>query len=246
LQRTELGGFRRSALALALALLHWGCAPSDELLERATQGDGAAQLALGERFAAVGEGQDLAAARDWYVKAAEQGVLQAQLLLAHAAEGEEEGKGEDADPAAAARWYRAAAEQGDQDAMRRLIVIYDEGRGVEKDPKAATKWLVELVEGGAPQDQIDLAYRYFDGKGTPVNPGRGAKLLERAAEQGSAEAQRALARLYTTQGNGVLRNLDTSVRWFKAPPSRVTPRHRTISAFSTPAATASPPTMRSR
>ena len=85
MRRVELGGFRRHtrtlAVLLAVGCLQWGCGQTETLLERASGGDGQAQLELGDQFAAEGDGRNLATARKWYEKAAKQGIEQAQLHL---------------------------------------------------------------------------------------------------------------------------------------------------------------------
>ena len=65
------------ALALGLA-----CGEKDELLGRAESGDPEAQLALGNRYAAPGDGQDTRVALQWFEKSAQQGFVDSQVRLA--------------------------------------------------------------------------------------------------------------------------------------------------------------------
>ena len=137
---------------------------------------------LAQRFAGGGEGQDFSAASQWYLKAAEQGHLEAQLALARMYG---QGEGVETDAEVAVRWYEAAAEQGDAAAKRALIPIYQEGTGIRADPRKSGKILIELVESeGRAEDQLALGLRYYQANGVPSNRGRGAKLLEKAVEEG--------------------------------------------------------------
>ena len=81
--------------------------------------------------------QDLTAAHDWYLKAAEQGFGDAQFNLAVLYYN---GQGVEMDMNRAARWFTRAAEQGDANAQINLGVMYFEGQGVERDPRAAHMW----------------------------------------------------------------------------------------------------------
>ena len=200
--------------ALVSALIAVGCAETpDDVFVRATNGDAEAQVAQGDRFVEPGEARDLTAAAGWYERAATQGNQLAQFKLGQLHFGESDGAFEPK-PATGVRWLSDAAELGNEEAMRDLIAIHDEGRGIPKDPEISGKWMVKVAEFEKPADLVALGIRYYEAKGVPLNRGRGAKLIARAAELGDATAQLYLARLYTTQGNGVVGNLEVAVRWF--------------------------------
>jgi TPR repeat protein len=208
--------FRVVALAFSLAsvLIAVGCAEtSDEVFVRATNGEAEAQIALGDQFVEPGEARDLTAAADWYERAATQGNQLAQFKLGQLHFGESDGAFEPK-PATGVRWLSDAAEMGNEEAMRDLIAIHDEGRGIPKDPEISGKWMVKVAEFEKPADLVALGIRYYEANGVPLNRGRGAKLIARAAELGDATAQLYLARIYTTQGNGVVGNLEIAVGWF--------------------------------
>src|ERR1700692_393462 len=81
-----------------------------ELLAKATGGDEAAQVAVGEKYdSGVDVPQDLKQAADWYRKAAEKGSVAGEV---HLAELYRDGRGVARDKAQAAELYRKAAEQG--------------------------------------------------------------------------------------------------------------------------------------
>ena len=88
---------------------------SEELVERAKEGDAEAQKDLGFCYA-TGEGvrQDYAEAVKWYRKAAEQGYAKSQFNLGLCYV---KGEGVRQDYAEAVKWFRKAAEQGDADAI---------------------------------------------------------------------------------------------------------------------------------
>lgn len=202
-----------AGLAAAVLLAIAACSPADEVPARAERGEAEAQFEMGTRRLAPGPEQDIEAGLAWYEKAAEQGLEQAQRELASLYIGGTPGI--EPDPRGRVRWLEAIAERGDHEAMRELVRIYSEGEGIIANEQAAGSWLLRLVEAENPQDEVDLAFRYFAGNGVPRNPGRGAKLLQKAAEAGYSTAQLHLARLYTTNGNGVLMSLDKAIHWFE-------------------------------
>ena len=81
---------------------------------------------------------DYAQARQWALKAAEQGIAASMTrlgLLYHNALGVER------DAAEAARWWRKAAALDDADAQAMLGAAHHIGAGVSKDPVVALAWL---------------------------------------------------------------------------------------------------------
>jgi hypothetical protein len=125
------------------------------LMARANAGDTAAQVLVAERYAAnaahlrntteAGEAYKLAA--EWYRRAAEEGLVEAQLRLA--ALYRDGGKGFPRDMAQAATWYRKAAEEGDVGAQATLAVLYSMGQGVPRNDVEAYYWfdLAASVKG---------------------------------------------------------------------------------------------------
>src|SRR5665213_1594690 len=74
----------------------------------------------------------------WFLKAAEQGIAQAQGYLGLMYQ---LGQGVPQDFAESVKWYRKAAEQGDIDAQWRFGVMYNTGRGVPQDFVQAYMWV---------------------------------------------------------------------------------------------------------
>jgi TPR repeat protein len=138
------------------------------VLARADAGDAAAQVLVGDAFAA-GDGserrpkqlaEDYRQAAAWYQKAAGQGLIAGQLRLA---DFYRDGKGVVRDMAQAAAWYRKAAEQGDVGAQGTLGLLYSFGQGVPQSDVEAYYWfdLAAAVKG--PKQEQYAANRQMAG-----------------------------------------------------------------------------------
>lgn len=99
------------------------------LMARANAGDAAAQVQVGESYAAQ---RDLA-------QAADQNNIAGEMHLA--ALYRDGGKGVPRDMTQAAAWYRKAADQGDPAAQATLATLYTLGQGVERSDAEAYFWL---------------------------------------------------------------------------------------------------------
>ena len=132
--------YRQGDIATAVALL----------LPLADGGDRAARHNLGALFA-EGLG-DYPAAAEWFRKAAEQGLAEAQFNLGvlHAT-----GRGVPRDHRQAARWYRSAAEQGHAHAQLNLGALCANGQGVARDYVEAYKWF-KLAAARLPASQPEF------------------------------------------------------------------------------------------
>jgi TPR repeat protein len=137
------GRLWRLALMILLALAPaWaqtaGIDPA--LVARANAGDTAAEVRVGECYAAgQGVARDLTQAAEWYRRAAEKGDMAGELRLA--ALYRDGGKGFPRQMDQAAEWYRRAAEQGDAGAQGTLGLLYSIGQGVPQDFAEAYYWL---------------------------------------------------------------------------------------------------------
>ncbi len=81
--------------------------------------------------------QDLSKAAKWYQKAANQGLVKAQINLAAMYL---TGQGVGQDYKEAFKWYQKAANQGDANAQYNLGTMYQNGRGVEQSHVTAHAW----------------------------------------------------------------------------------------------------------
>jgi hypothetical protein len=102
-----------------------------QLIEKANQGDLAAQTDLGVRYSR-GEGvaKDYQEAARWYRLAAEQGHALAQLMIGQMYY---EGKGLPQDFAEALKWFRKAADKEWAIFQHNIAVMYAKGQGVSQD-----------------------------------------------------------------------------------------------------------------
>lgn len=121
------------------------------LQTKASSGDALAQLNLGAAYDhGIGVTRDVDKAIEWYRKAADQGLAEAQFNLAHIL------VAEDISAVGAAEYMLKAAEQGMADAQYLMGVTYAEGIGVEPDEEKARLWL----QRASTQGQKDAA-RYL-------------------------------------------------------------------------------------
>lgn len=128
------------------------------LLSRAQSGDAAAEVAVGEGYAA---GKDLPQAANWYRMAAEQGSIDGELHLAALLR--DGGKGLPRNMEEAARWYRKAAEAGNVKAQATLGVLYSMGQGVPHNDVEAYFWLDVAAHAAGPDQQKYAANRQMIG-----------------------------------------------------------------------------------
>ncbi|HUX28242.1 MAG TPA: tetratricopeptide repeat protein [Terracidiphilus sp.] len=110
------------------------------VLAKANAGDAAAQVAVGESYAAgKGVAQDLKLAAEWYEKAAGKGDVSGDLHLALLYR--DGGKGFARDMTQAVVWYRKVADQGNVGAQATMATLYSMGQGVEQSYVEAYYWL---------------------------------------------------------------------------------------------------------
>lgn len=160
--------------------------------------------ALSKDFVAVDNGKDLkqgsaasgsvqqvprddAQAALWYLKAAQQGQVNAQsnLGLMYA-----EGRGVPRDYVEAVRWYTRAAEQGDAGAQGNLAIMYQLGRGVPKDQTAAIRWYRKAAEQGEPNTKYNLGRMYERGQGVPQDYVQAYFWVDLGVSRSRGDAQR--------------------------------------------------------
>jgi len=108
---------------------------------QANSGDAAAQVAVGESYAAgTGVPRDYKLAAEWYQKAADKGNIAGQLHLAVLYR--DGGNGFERDMTRAAEWYRKAAEQGDVDAQGMMGTLYSMARALSRIMRRPTTGLI--------------------------------------------------------------------------------------------------------
>ena len=148
------------------------------LLAKANGGDAAAQVAVGESYAAgAGVARDYRLAAQWYQKAADKGNLAGQLHLA--ALYRDGGEGFERDMAQSAEWYRKAADQGDVGAQGMMGTLYSTGQGVEQDYAEAYYWLDLAAAAKGPKQAQYANYRQM--MGTHITADELAEVQRRGA-----------------------------------------------------------------
>lgn len=166
-----------------LALLACGCARvaaqtqppavsiDPGLLAKASTGDAAAQVAVGEQYAHAAESEhDKARLADdyqqelaWYRRAADRNNVAGEMHLAVLYR---DGGGNTVprDMVQAAAWYRKAADQGDATAQGTLGVLYSLGQGVSRSDVDAYFWLDLAASVNGPNQEKYAANRQLIGQ----------------------------------------------------------------------------------
>jgi uncharacterized protein len=148
------------------------------------RGDSAHNLA---RCYEHGEGlpADLAAARQWYAKAAALGYAKSHCALGNMMVA---GRGGSKDIAGGIAKCRQAAEAGEADAQTDFANYLLMGTGGPKDPIEARKWYTLAAEQGQANAQFVLGQIHWKGDGTPVDQATAVKWWKLAYEGGRKDA----------------------------------------------------------
>lgn len=176
-------------------------------LEAAQRGDGYSRVYAG--MALMDE--DIDEARDWLLKAAEDGYQPAYMHLAHTFRS---GVAGDPDPEEARRWFEAAAEEGSIAASLAIAYMYRDGEFGEPDIKEAARRFSILADNGSPHAKAALAHLYLLGGDVDRDEARAFALYNEAAEQGVIDAYIGLGYLYET-GTGTATDIDAAETWYR-------------------------------
>ena len=174
-----------------------------ELRRTAEEGDPEAQL----KMALVTDAPESSAESiGWMRRAAEQGVVFAQLMVGVAYDS---GYGVTDDNRKAVRWFRCAerrlrvaAESADSDAQYFLGQMYEQGEAVLKNLVEAERWYRLAAEEGHVLAQFSLGSIYELGRpreGIRENEPEAARWYRMAADNGHAYSQELLGRMYETE-----------------------------------------------
>jgi len=152
-----------SLLISVLPAMAQDSAPDPALLARAQAGNAAAQIELGEAFAAGKTVErDLSQAAEWYRKAAVQGSVDGEMHLANLLR--DGGKGFPRNPVEAAKWFQKAAEAGDVTAQAAVGVLYQYGQGLPRNEVEAYFWFDLAAQTPGPNQQRYAASRQMLGQ----------------------------------------------------------------------------------
>jgi len=210
-------GYAGAQVLLAYALDAGRVAGADPLKaqawyeQAANKGNAFAQYSLASLLATAGSGSgiDPATARQravegavqWAARAAEQGLVPAQTLLASLLL-----EGSEADSAAALVWLNRAAAEADEGALVRLGDECLSGRALPRDYAAARDWYLKAIEtADSAAAYARLGRMRENGLGMPADSAEAFRLYARAAQSRSPDVEpwvhARLADMYE-RGNG--------------------------------------------
>lgn len=152
----------------------------------------------------------------WAQKAANDGIMQAQFVLADLY-ANKFGRYKDA-----IKWYRLAAKQGHPVAYYRLGEIYKNGAGEVKADSGTSNQMYQIAaseitvfaQKGNPEQQYLLGDMYHNAKGVNKNMKLALKWMGESAMQGNAQAQYSLGSLYA-MGKDVDKDLSKAKYWLQ-------------------------------
>jgi hypothetical protein len=126
------------------------------------------------------------------VRAAENGILQAMLIVARSSQ--------ETDRATALKWYEAAASKGSVEGMKRAgDLLYSNHKRPDDDLKALN-YFVKAASTGDPEAEYLVGECYFFGKGTMPDIDKAVQFLQQAASQRYPKALDLLGTCYRKQG----------------------------------------------
>lgn len=166
---------------------------------------------LYEKGVEYNEAQEYTEAFRLFMKAAEQGVPEAQYALGIYYES---GTAVQLNYSEAAKWYRKAAERGNAEAQLMFAQCLMEGKGTPKNVREAIQWYEKSAKQGNVDAQRLLGGIYANGEVVNQDFESAVYWFRKAAEQENAEAQRLLGICYE-EGYGVSQNYKTAVYWYK-------------------------------
>ena len=133
-----------------------------------------------ETSAGLGDGvdKDLPAARQWYLRSADQGFVPAEVRLGLMSE---HGNGAPQDYADALRWFRLAADAGNAEALNAVGTFYRHGLAVPQDYAQAMRLFRQAADKGFPMADFNIGLLYADGEGVKVDKVQARAWFQKAA-----------------------------------------------------------------
>lgn len=155
-------------------------------------------LAQQYEYGSHGRPKDAQQAQQWYLKAAEHGVAEAQYktgaALLAAGHGEQ-----------GAAWMRKAADQGYANAAYEFGQALAHGKGIERDPVESLRLLRSAAAKEHTKAQHALAVALLRGEGAPADAAEATRWLETATQDRQGDAELLLAEL-KLEGKGIARD----------------------------------------
>lgn len=143
--------------------------------------------------------------------AAEQGVAEAQWLMAHIYRFDLLAEGKDLEQAF--QWYLQAAEQGHIAAMREVGLSYQYETGVVQDFDKAYYWLSKAAKKRDTSAEFAIGFLFFDGKGRDKDVASAISWYKRAAMKGHDMSINNLAWIFSTSKNAAFNNPKKASYW---------------------------------
>jgi len=135
--------------------------------------------------------ESLAQLKPDLVRAAEDGILQAMLIVARSSQ--------ETDRAAALKWYEAAASKGSVEGMKKTgDLLYSNHKRPDDDLKALN-YFVQAASTGDPEAEYLSGECYFFGKGAMPDIDKAMQFLQEAAAQRYPKAMDLLGTCYRKQ-----------------------------------------------
>ncbi|SMB87378.1 hypothetical protein SAMN05660772_02735 [Pasteurella testudinis DSM 23072] len=157
-----------------------------------------------------GVASDVPRAIELFREAADDGDINAQIMMGHLYSQNFPGL-DQADYAKAIAYYEKAAQQTDLpssiQAMNDVAYHYYTGEGVAQDHKKAFEYYQRAAEGGYPTAMTQVGYMYRNGEGVKADVKKAAEWYQKAAEQDEPIALFNLGDLYEN-GTGVAKDLN--------------------------------------
>lgn len=145
----------------------------------------------------------------WFLRAAEQGFVEAQLAVVGLYQ---KGLGCKCDLGEAFKWCSRAAEQGHAKAQFDLGVMYSAGQGCIKRDELAYHWFRKAAENGVAEAQYNLAVCLKQGRGCAADIKQAFDWYHLAAVQGDAVSQHNVA-VCLFNGDGCKQDLQQVEFW---------------------------------
>jgi TPR repeat protein len=145
----------------------------------------------------------------WFLKAAEQGHVKAQLEVGYSYG---TGRGTTKDRYKAFSWYQKSANQNNEIAIYNMGLYYENGYGVVKSPTKAFDYYKKSADLGYSSAKRSLARCYNRGIGTQPNYKEAFKIYSELADDSDVHAEYELANMYL-KGIGVEKDTVAAVEW---------------------------------
>ena len=157
------------------------------------------------------ENKDYTEAAEWYRKAADQNLAEAQHMLGICYEA---GYGVSKNQQVAIGWVRKAADKNFAISQMLMGSWYMSGHIVKKDRKEAVRWYRKAAEQGNADAQLLLGNCYLIGAGVSADRQEAVAMYRKSAEQNNAAGQLQMGLLYD-YGLGVKKDHMEAANWYR-------------------------------